>query len=60
MISRPLTRLVRAGLSTAVVDGLFSSVLSATLYDSSVARLWQGVASTLLGPKAFNGGTRTA
>jgi len=55
-----VSRLVRAGLLTAVSDGLFSSVLAAVFYHSTVTRLWQGVASTLLGPEAFNGGTSTA
>jgi len=43
-----------------VIDGLFSSVLSAVFYHSTVARLFQGVASTLLGPGAIDGGTRPA
>jgi hypothetical protein len=51
---------VRAGLLTAVVDGLFSSVLSVVFYGSTATRLFQGVASTLLGSDALNGGTRTA
>jgi hypothetical protein len=55
-----LSRLVRAGLLTGVVDGLFSSVLSVVFYDSTVTRLFQGVASTLLGSDAFDGGTSTA
>jgi hypothetical protein len=55
-----MTRLILAWLSTAVVDGLFSSVLAAFVYGSTVTRLWQGVASTLLGPDAMNGGSRTA
>ena len=59
MIRDPIARLTRAWLLTAVVDGIFASVLS-LLYGSTVTRLWQGVASTLLGPEAFNGGTRTA
>jgi hypothetical protein len=42
-------RIVRAGLLTGVVDGLFSSVLSVAFYHSTVTRLFQGVASTLLG-----------
>jgi hypothetical protein len=54
-----MNRLIRAWLTTAVVDGLFSSALAALVYGSTVARLWQGVASTLLGPDAMNGGTRT-
>jgi hypothetical protein len=53
-------RVVRAGLLTGVIDGLFSSVLSVVFYHSTVARLFQGVASTLLGPEAIGGGTRTA
>jgi hypothetical protein len=55
-----MLRLMRAGLTTAVTDGLFSSALAAFVYGSTVTRLWQGVASTLLGPAAFEGGTRTA
>jgi len=55
-----LTRLVRAGLLTGVVDGLFSSILNVVAYRSTVSRLFQGVASVLLGPEAFNGGLRTA
>jgi hypothetical protein len=53
-------RFVRAGVATAVIDGLFSSILSAFFYHSTVTRLFQGVAATLLGPSAFDGGTRTA
>jgi hypothetical protein len=53
-------RLARAGFLTALVDGLFSSVLSVAFYDSTVQRLFQGVAATLLGPEAFDGGVRTA
>jgi uncharacterized membrane protein YagU involved in acid resistance len=60
MIRSPLSRLVRAGLVTGVLDGLFSSVLSVVFYDSTVTRLFQGVASTLLGKEALDGGTRTA
>jgi hypothetical protein len=55
-----LTRLLFAGLVTGVIDGLFSSVLAAFFYGSTATRLWQGVASTLVGPAAFEGGTRTA
>lgn len=55
-----LLRLVRAGLLTGITDGLFSSALAAFVYGSTVTRLWQGVASTLLGAAAFDGGTRTA
>jgi hypothetical protein len=54
------SRLVRAGLLTGVIDGLFSSVLAAFFYHSTVTRLWQGVASVLLGKGALDGGTATA
>jgi hypothetical protein len=54
-----MSRLVRAGLLTAVTDGLFSSVLVVAAYGSTVTRLWQGVAAVLLGPSAFEGGSRT-
>jgi hypothetical protein len=59
MMPLPLSLLLRAWLLTAVIDGLFSSVLSAVFYGSTVARLWQGVASVLLGPGALQGGART-
>jgi hypothetical protein len=55
-----LSRLVRAGFLTALTDGTFASVLSVFAYGSTVVRLWQGVASTLLGEEAFEGGTGTA
>lgn len=55
-----LHALIAASLLTALVDGLFSSVLVAFFYRSTVVRLWQGVAATLLGPAAFEGGTATA
>jgi len=55
-----LLRLARAGVLTAIVDGTFSSVLSVAFYHSTVARLFQGVASTLLGRAALEGGSRTA
>jgi hypothetical protein len=53
-----LARVVGAGLLTGVVDGLFSSILNVVAYRSTVSRLFQGVASVLLGPEAFNGGLR--
>jgi hypothetical protein len=55
-----VSRLVRAGLATAITDGLFSSVLSVAFYGSTVTRLFQGVASTLVGQEAFARGTPTA
>jgi len=53
-------RILRAGAITGIVDGTFSSVLSVAFYNSTVTRLFQGVASTLLGPAALTGGLRTA
>jgi hypothetical protein len=55
-----LARVVRAGLLTGVTDGIFSSVLSVAFYHSTVTRLFQGVASVLLGRAALDGGLRTA
>lgn len=60
MNRQALSRLARAGLLTAIVDGLFSSLLAAFFYGSSVTALFQYVASTLLGPAAFDGGVTTA
>lgn len=45
---------------TAVIDFAFSSILVKFFYHSTVTRLWQGVASVLLGPDAMNGGMHTA
>ncbi|MGH9160096.1 MAG: hypothetical protein ACRD2X_08925 [Vicinamibacteraceae bacterium] len=53
-------RLLRAGLLTGVVDGLFSSLLSVFAYGSTVTGLFQGVASTVLGSEALEGGVWTA
>ncbi|HEY0582998.1 MAG TPA: hypothetical protein VGE94_12500 [Chloroflexota bacterium] len=55
-----MSRLLRAGLLTGVTDGLFASVLSVAFYHSTVTRLFQGVAATVLGPAAFDGGMATA
>ncbi|HEY0371053.1 MAG TPA: hypothetical protein VGD79_03585 [Thermoanaerobaculia bacterium] len=54
----PAKRLVAAGLMTAAVDFLWACVLT-RIYGSTFTRLWQGVASVLLGASAFEGGTRT-
>ncbi len=51
--------LLCAWLLTAVVDFLFASALTVFAYGSTVARLWQGVAATLLGASAFDGGVPT-
>jgi hypothetical protein len=55
-----LGAVVRAGLLTGVIDGLFSSVLAAAVYGSTVTRLFQGVAATLVGSAAFDRGATTA
>jgi hypothetical protein len=55
-----VSRVLLAGLVTGVADGLFSSVLSVAFYGSSVTRLFQGVASVLLGRGALNGGIPAA
>lgn len=54
-----MSPLIRAGVLTGIVDGLFATVLTVAGYNSTFARLWQGVASTLAGPRAFNGGAAT-
>ena len=59
MNSNVMRTLVRAWLTIAVVDGIYASALSVFVYRSTFSRLWQGVASTLLGPSALQGGTRT-
>jgi hypothetical protein len=59
MSNKPLYRLLKIWVVIAVVDFCFASALSIFAYDSTFARLWQGVASTVLGPEALTGGTRT-
>lgn len=51
--------LLRAWLAIAVIDGIFATLLPVIAYDQPVGRVWQGVASTLLGPSAMQGGVRT-
>lgn len=58
MPQRPLLLLLRTWLVIALVDGLFASCLSVFVYGSTVSRLWQGVAATVIGPTAFTGGAR--
>jgi len=55
-----IRRFVIAGSITGITDGLFSSILSVAFYNSTVTRLFQGVASVLLGTDALNGGKKTA
>lgn len=54
-----LQRFVSAWLFTAASDWIFSSVLTVFIYKRTFASLWQGVASTLLGPSASQGGMTT-
>ena len=49
--------LLRSALAVAVIDGLFAiAVYVVVLHRTTVPRLFQGIASTLLGPAAFKGG----
>src|SRR4051812_41318783 len=58
-LTRPIAaRLVRTGLLTGVVDGSWAIVLT-LIYGRSLARLWQGIAATLLGERMFDGGAAT-
>jgi len=59
MTSTFARRWLRTGSIIAVIDFLFSSVLVMFFYQSTFARLWQGVASTLIGPSAFDRGAST-
>jgi len=60
MSRQTLSLLVRTWVTIAIIDGIFASCLSVFAYGSTVTRLWQGVASVVLGPSAMQGGTRTA
>jgi len=53
-------RLLRSTILTGLSDGLFSSVLVVFFYGSTATRLFQYVASTLLGQSAFDGGMPVA
>lgn len=59
MPSRRLTTLVKAGLSVAVSDCAFATVLSVGFYGATFMRLWQGVASVPFGRDALEGGATT-
>ena len=54
-----LRTLLRAWLTIAVIDGIFATLLPVVAYGAPLGRVWQGVASTLLGPSAMQGGGRT-
>jgi hypothetical protein len=53
-----LRLLLRAWFLIAVIDWAFASLMSMVVYGGTFSRLWQGVASVLLGPSALQGGTR--
>ena len=50
-----IARLLRVWLVIALVDFLFATALSTLAYGSTFTRLWQGVASTALGPDRLSG-----
>jgi len=50
---------LRAWALITVVDGIFATVLPVVAYGQSFGRVWQGVASLLLGRAAIQGGART-
>src|SRR6185503_19010542 len=52
-------QLVPIWLVTAAWDFVCATALSVFAYHTSAARLWQGVAATVLGPKALEGGAAT-
>src|SRR5215208_7036987 len=59
-MQRDVTRLlVRAWLTIAIVDAIFATTLPVVAYGQPLGRVWQGVASVLLGPSAMQGGART-
>jgi hypothetical protein len=60
MSRQTFSLLIRTWVTIAIIDGIFASCLSVFAYGSTVTRLWQGVASVVLGPSAIQGGTRTA
>jgi hypothetical protein len=49
-------RLVRAGLLVAVCDAFFAMTAGAIIRGTPPARVWQGVASVVVGKDALNGG----
>lgn len=53
-----LSAVIPVWLVTAAWDFLCASALSVFAYHGTFAHLWQGVASTVLGPTAIDGGTR--
>ena len=56
MFSLVRQRLVRTWLTIAAVDCVFATTLGVAAYKTTAARVWEGVASVLMGPGAINGG----
>ena len=48
--------MLRAGGAVSVTDALFASAFGVVVRGVTVTRVWQGVASVLLGKAAFEGG----
>ena len=58
MTHRPLPAILVTWLVTATWDFVCATMLSVFAYGSTFSRLWQGVASTVLGPPALTMGGR--
>jgi len=54
--SSPAKRLLRAGVLVAVCDAFFAMTAGAVIRGTPPARVWQGVASVVVGKDALNGG----
>ena len=50
---------LRAWALITVVDGIFATLLPVVAYGQPLGRVWQGIASLLLGRTAVGGGLRT-
>jgi hypothetical protein len=50
---------LRAWALITVVDAIFATTLPVVAYGQPLGRVWQGVASVLIGPTAIQGGART-
>lgn len=49
-------RLIRTWLTIAAIDCVFATTLGVVAYKTTAARVWEGVASVVLGSSAINGG----
>jgi hypothetical protein len=58
--ARPLATIVSGGLLAGLLDGLDAALLVALIHGVPVQRVFQFIASGLLGAGAFRGGWRTA